>query len=97
MIFSFLSSTSGILITRKMSASFRAVNEIMSFGILFFFNIILNYYESKLTLNWLNTLLIAIQIFLYFLLFLGNSLINELFEIHFFNLDKDFGKYNDLI
>jgi drug/metabolite transporter (DMT)-like permease len=84
---------SGIVITRKMSATYRVVNDVAKVVIVWLVEIVL-YDIHNDNLTWLTyTLATIIRIVSYSLLILGNILINEITEITICGLDKYFGRY----
>lgn len=83
----------GIVITRKVSATYRVVNDVARVVLVWLAEIVLydihNDNLNKATYFFVTLL----RLFSYALLILGNVLINEITEITFCGLDKYFGRY----
>lgn len=83
----------GIVITRKVSATYRVVNDVARVVLVWLAEIIL-YDIHNNNLNRVTYFLVTLlRLFSYGLLILGNVLINEITEVTFCGLDKYFGRY----
>ena len=91
-----LGEVSGVIVTRKVSATYRVVNEVSRTIFVWFASIYL--YEIKSIENmFLYIMVTLLRLFSYGLLIFGNILINEITDIGIFNLDKYYGRYNETI
>lgn len=83
----------GIIITRKVSATYRVVNDVARVILVWLVEIILyDIHNPNIeTLNYV--IVIILRLLSYGLLILGNILINEITQIEFCGLDKYFGRY----
>lgn len=86
---------SGIVIVRKVSATYRVVNDMLRTIIIWIVEIFLYDLQGTIDDVWLYVGVSIWRLLSYFLLIFGNILINELIDINFCGLDKYFGKYND--
>jgi len=89
-----LNEVSGIIVTRKVSATFRVVNEVSRTIFVWLASIYL--YEYSYIDNWMKYIGVTVfRLFSYCLLIFGNILINEITDIGIFNLDRYYGRYNE--
>lgn len=86
---------SGIVITRKVSATYRVVNDMLRTVIIWIVEIMLYDLKSDIENVWLYVFVSIWRLLSYFLLVFGNVLINELVDVQFCGLDKYFGRYNE--
>lgn len=86
---------SGVVLTRKVSATYRVVNDVLKTVIVWLAEIILYDSQSKIDNKLVYILITLWKLVSYCLLIFGNILINEVIDISIFGLDKYYGKYND--
>ena len=86
----------GIVITRKVSATYRVVNDVARVVLVWLIQIVVYDIHDKSTENKLTYFLVTLlRILSYSLLLFGNVLINEITEVTFWGLDKYFGRYHN--
>lgn len=88
-------SICGIIITKKVSATYRVVNDVLITVIVWLAELLIYDLNCDIYNDWTYLLISIWKLSSYGLLIFGNVLINEVREIRCFGLNKDFGKYND--
>lgn len=85
----------GVIITRKVSATYRVVNDVLRTILIWLAEILIYDLQSDITNKWVYLFANTWKLISYMLLLFGNILINELMDVGCCGLDKYFGKYND--
>lgn len=86
---------SGIILTKKVSATYRVVNDVSKTIVVWLAEIIIYDTQADIDNKWLYMLITVWKLLSYAILIFGNVLINEVTDISMLGLDKYFGKYND--
>ena len=84
----------GIILTKKVSATFRVVNEVLKVFFIWIVEIFLYDITNGINNKTLYILVTIWRLISYSILIFGNILINEITGVPFLGLDKYFGRYN---